>query len=260
MECLKTRIITGIVGAAGFLLLLYLGSVWYTALVFFLATLAYFELMRMKQIAITDVHGIMGLFFTWLIVLPGWMWNGDLLRTDYLFLFVLLLLFLTVASKNRIEYPDVAYVLLGCLYVGFGFHYINVTRIENGLAVTLAVLFSIWATDSGAYFVGKAVGKTKLWPAISPNKTVEGSMGGIVLAMLVMVLFAVGGVVTLMQALLMGGVIAISGQIGDLIESAVKRTFNVKDSGTFLPGHGGVLDRCDSWIIVFPVLHVLHLL
>lgn len=258
---MKTRIITGIVGGAGFLLLLYLGSVWYTALVFFLATLAYFELIRMKRILITDMHGIAGLVFTWLLVLPGWAWTGGELRMDILFLFMLLLLCLTVASKNRIEYPDIAYVLLACLYVGFGFHYINETRIVNGLTVTLAVLFSIWATDSGAYFVGKAIGKTKLWPAISPNKTVEGSFGGVALAVLVMMLFAVlTRSFTLPQALLLGLVISVSGQIGDLIESAIKRTFDVKDSGTLLPGHGGVLDRCDSWIIVFPVLHVLHLL
>lgn len=253
--------ITGIVGGAGFLLLLYLGSIWYTALVFFLATLAYFELIRMKRILITDMHGVAGLLFTWLLVLPDVAFTGGELRMDMLFLFLLLLLGLTVASKNRIEYPDIAYVLLACLYVGFGFHYINETRMVNGLTVTLAVLFSIWATDSGAYFVGKAIGKTKLWPAISPNKTVEGSLGGIVLAVFVMLLFAVTTrSFTMPQALLLGLVIAVSGQIGDLIESAIKRTFDVKDSGTLLPGHGGVLDRCDSWIIVFPVLHVLHLL
>lgn len=258
---MKTRVITGIVGGAGFLLVVYQGGIWYTALVFFLATLAYYELIRMNHIRLRDSHGLTGLAFLWLLLFPGFVWNGNMLRGDVIFLFVLLFLFITVASKNRVEYQHVAYLLFSAFYLGIGFHFMNETRIVNGLAVTLAILFSTWATDTGAYFVGKARGKTKLWPSISPNKTIEGALGGVALAMLTMLVFTfVTESLTVPRALVIGLVISISGQIGDLMESAIKRTLNVKDSGSILPGHGGVLDRFDSLIIVFPVLHLLHLL
>ncbi|AMA72700.1 phosphatidate cytidylyltransferase [Aneurinibacillus thermoaerophilus] len=258
---MKTRVITGIFGGAGFLLVVYQGGIWYTALVFFLATLAYYELICMNRIRLVDWHGLTGLVFLWVLLFPNVVWDEKMLRGDVVFLFVLAFLFITVASKNRVEYHQVAYLLFSAFYLGIGFHFMNETRITNGLMVTLAILFSTWATDTGAYFVGKARGKTKLWPSISPNKTVEGALGGVILAILTMVIFSlVTDSLTLPRAVLIAFIISISGQIGDLMESAIKRTLNVKDSGTILPGHGGVLDRFDSLIIVFPVLHLLHLL
>jgi phosphatidate cytidylyltransferase len=261
VERLKTRIVTGLVGGAGFLLVVYAGGLWYTALVFFLATLAYYELIRMNRIRIMDWHGISGLLFLWLLLLPDLVWKGTMIRGDVLFLFILLLLFITVASKNRVEYKQVAYLLFSSLYLGIAFHFMNETRLANGFWITIAVLISTWATDTGAYFVGKARGKRKLWPSISPNKTVEGSLGGVILSIITMAVFAmVTNMMPIPQALLVGLVVSISGQLGDLMESAIKRTLDVKDSGTILPGHGGILDRLDSWLVVFPVLHLLHLL
>lgn len=119
----------------------------------------------------------------------------------------------------------------------------------------------IWATDSGAYFIGKATGKRKLWPEISPNKTVEGSLGGVVCALIVAILFGLfadmnATVLTLMAITV---ILSIFGQLGDLVQSAFKRHFNVKDSGNILPGHGGILDRFDSLLFVLPLLNLFHL-
>lgn len=119
----------------------------------------------------------------------------------------------------------------------------------------------IWATDSGAYFIGKTMGKKKLWPDISPNKTVEGSIGGVICAIIVGVLFALftdihAAIVTIIG---ITAVLSVFGQIGDLVQSAFKRHFNVKDSGNILPGHGGILDRFDSLLFVLPLLHFFHL-
>ncbi|MXO80058.1 phosphatidate cytidylyltransferase, partial [Paenibacillus sp. OT2-17] len=123
-------------------------------------------------------------------------------------------------------------------------------------------LACIWASDAGAYFVGKMAGKTKLWPAISPNKTVEGSIGGIVLALVIALVFAglSGGLLPWGKAIGIGLSCAVVGQLGDLVQSAYKRVYGIKDSGNLLPGHGGILDRCDSWIVVFPFVHMLLLL
>jgi phosphatidate cytidylyltransferase len=119
----------------------------------------------------------------------------------------------------------------------------------------------MWATDSGAYFIGKAIGKRKLWPEISPNKTVEGSIGGVVCALVVAILFVLFSNIhaTIVSLMAITVVLSVFGQIGDLVESALKRHFNVKDSGTILPGHGGILDRFDSLLFVWPLLHFFHL-
>jgi phosphatidate cytidylyltransferase len=144
--------------------------------------------------------------------------------------------------------------------VGIGFYFFIETR-DAGIVYIFYSLFMIWATDSGAYFIGKATGKTKLWPEISPNKTVEGSIGGVVSALLVAVLFAIFSEInaTIFTLMAITVVLSIFGQIGDLVQSAFKRHFNVKDSGNILPGHGGILDRFDSLLFVLPLLHLFHL-
>src|SRR5699024_10426524 len=129
-----------------------------------------------------------------------------------------------------------------------------------GLAAMLYSLFSVWATDTGAYFFGKAFGKHKLWPKISPNKTVEGAVGGIILAVIIAIVFNLVHPFNYTLVTIIGVTIlaSIFGQIGDLVESAFKRHFQVKDSGTILPGHGGILDRFDSIMFVFPLLHFIQ--
>jgi phosphatidate cytidylyltransferase len=148
--------------------------------------------------------------------------------------------------------------------LGIGFYYLFETRDSLGLGLIyiLLTLFTIWATDSGAYFIGKSLGKRKLWPEISPNKTVEGFIGGLFSAMVVGVLFYVFSNLdyTLLQLLLISLIIGVFGQLGDLVQSAYKRHYGVKDSGKLLPGHGGILDRLDSVIFILPILHLLHVL
>jgi len=172
--------------------------------------------------------------------------------------FILLLLTYTVVTKNRFTFEDVSFSILSSLYVGIGFYFFFETRVDGGLVYILYSLFMVWATDSGAYFIGKALGKRKLWPEISPNKTVEGFVGGVVCAVVISLLFVLftdinGSIIGITV------VLSIFGQIGDLVQSAFKRHFNVKDSGTILPGHGGILDRFDSLLFVWPILNLFHL-
>ena len=118
-----------------------------------------------------------------------------------------------------------------------------------GLMCVVWLLLVIWATDTAAFFVGRSVGGPKLAPAISPNKTWSGSLGGLVAAALVGLLTAYyAGLEGVVGLVLMSMLISVVGQIGDLIESALKRRFGVKDSSNLIPGHGGVLDRLDSLI------------
>lgn len=123
-------------------------------------------------------------------------------------------------------------------------------------AYVLFILCIIWAADSGAYFAGRLWGKKKLMPAVSPKKTVAGVYGGLVLALVVALIFAIIAKISLMQMLLWAILVIITvfaAVLGDLFESVLKRLANVKDSGQWLPGHGGILDRIDSITAAVPI-------
>ena len=180
-------------------------------------------------------------------------------KIDLALIAVLLLLTYTVVVKNRYTFEDAAYSIMGSLYVGIGFLYFIETRLV-GIEYVIFALVIIWTTDSGAYFTGKKFGKRKLWPEISPNKTIEGFIGGIATAIIFALIFQwVSPISSSYVTLIVVTILAsIFGQIGDLVESALKRHYNVKDSGNILPGHGGILDRFDSLLFVLPLLHFLH--
>lgn len=130
-----------------------------------------------------------------------------------------------------------------------------------GGSLVFLVMLVVWATDTGAYFVGKAVGRTKLMPNVSPAKTVEGLAGGLATSMLVVL-----GVMLLSPEQELGLVIAVTlivaiiSAIGDLSESMFKRAADIKDSGTILPGHGGILDRIDSLTAALPIFTVIYII
>ena len=130
---------------------------------------------------------------------------------------------------------------------------------ENGQLQFLLICFATWGADIGAYYAGRYLGKTKLAPAISPGKTVEGFAGGIISAVVFAGLFAFfffpqANMVLIVGAGLIGG---LFGPVGDLAESQIKRFFGVKDSGAILPGHGGLLDRADALMLTAPAYYVL---
>ena len=127
----------------------------------------------------------------------------------------------------------------------------------TGHIVLVALATIIAASDSAAYFIGRRVCGPKLWPRVSPNKTISGSIGGLVAAMAATFLVAsIFGIDDLVDALIMGLLIGSLSQAGDLMESAVKRQLDVKDSGSILPGHGGMLDRFDGYIFVVPAVYL----
>lgn len=122
-----------------------------------------------------------------------------------------------------------------------------------GLTWALAVVLGTWAGDSAAYLTGRSLGRHKLAPAVSPGKTIEGSVGGLLAsAMVSALMFALSGVMPWWSGALIGLVIGAAGQLGDLCESFLKRQAGVKDSGNLIPGHGGMLDRIDALLFAFP--------
>jgi phosphatidate cytidylyltransferase len=117
-----------------------------------------------------------------------------------------------------------------------------------GFAALMFVLLIVWVSDIGGYFAGRGIGGPKLWPRVSPKKTWAGAIGGFAASLIVAAGFAEFGVGRPGPLLLLGAVLSIASQMGDLFESAVKRRFGVKDSGHIIPGHGGLLDRLDGFV------------
>jgi phosphatidate cytidylyltransferase len=153
-----------------------------------------------------------------------------------------------------------AWVALGIFYPGGLFGCGSLLRGErDGRQLVYFLVFTTWAGDIGAYYVGSRWGRRPLLPRVSPKKTVEGSLGGIAATALVAGLGSgwLWPRLPIGTAALVGVVLAIVGMVGDLSESAVKRAANVKDSGSIIPGHGGVLDRLDSLLFATPFLYGL---
>ncbi|MGD9837337.1 MAG: phosphatidate cytidylyltransferase [Afipia sp.] len=124
---------------------------------------------------------------------------------------------------------------------------------EFGFIGLMFVLLVVWVTDIGGYFAGRGIGGPKLWPRVSPKKTWAGAIGGLVLALVVAAGFALLGFGRMGPMLLLGAVLSVVSQLGDLFESAVKRRFDVKDSSHIIPGHGGLLDRLDGFVAAIVV-------
>lgn len=265
---MKQRIITAVIAAAIFIPIVMLGKVPFLLLVYLLASIGLYELMKMKKMRVFSFEAIFSHVLLWILLLPNdysaFLTENNYDKVQIFFIGVLVLLLYTVISKNVFSFDDAGFLVITILYLGMGFYYLFETRDRDtlGLVYILLTLFTIWATDSGAYFIGKAIGKRKLWPEISPNKTIEGFFGGVLSALIVGVLFYAFSSLdySLWRMLLISLIIAIFGQLGDLVQSAYKRHYGVKDSGKLLPGHGGILDRLDSLIFILPILHLLHVL
>lgn len=183
------------------------------------------------------------------------------------FVFIPIYAFSTSIFRGEVadELLTVALKLTGILIIGWLFGYYCIL-LRNTDAVGMQLIFlligTIWIGDTGAYLIGRAVGKHKLSTPISPRKTIEGTIAGLVvgtLTSIVISLVFLQGTFSVTHAAIIGFLLSIVGQIGDLSISLMKRTAGVKDSGDTIPGHGGLLDRCDSLIFSAPVLYYCFL-
>ncbi|MFS9077893.1 phosphatidate cytidylyltransferase [Streptococcus infantis] len=262
---LQKRTLFAILALAIFIPILILGGLWLQIAMGLVAMLGVHELLRMKGLNTMTPEGLLTLLATFALTVPlenYWKFlpvDGNVVAYGVV---ILIMLGATVFSKNY-TIEDAVFPIAMSFYVGFGFNALVDARIA-GLDRALLGLCLVWATDSGAYLVGMKLGKRKLAPRVSPNKTIEGAIGGILAAMLATLIFMlVDSTVALPYGLYKMLVFAIffslAGQLGDLIESAMKRHFGVKDSGKFIPGHGGVLDRFDCMLVVFPIMHLFGL-
>lgn len=260
------RVITGIIGFPIIALFVALGGWWLKTLLVVLAMFGLYEIYNAFAGRLKPVHAFGFIFGFSYILLADWI-NLPYIYTTLICLFVVCCLIAPVLFFGRVTVSDSAQTILGFFYVPVMITTIFLTRQmrPSGIYSVWLCFIAAWGCDTGAYFTGIMLGKHKLAPELSPKKTIEGLIGGVVTATLLAVCF--GYVISHFQAMkgldmtlfcaLAGFFGAILAQFGDLSASAIKRACGIKDFGTIIPGHGGVLDRFDSVLFTAPAVYVV---
>ena len=263
-----TRIITGIVGIALAAFIIQTGGWIFSTAVLLLSLGAWFEFARAfvnKGIKLAYFTGLAMIILIWGC---SWLGNdGELVAVSVLT--VLLVLSHTVFEHKSFSIEQACVSAAGIFYVGLAFAHLILLRftgepamvstslgnLQLGCAWIWTALIGTWASDTFAYFTGSLLGRHKLCPEISPNKTIEGFVGGIIGTMLSVTGLGVLFSFPLLPMAGLGLCIALVATLGDLVESVIKRATGIKDSGSLIPGHGGILDRFDSVMFTVPFVY-----
>jgi phosphatidate cytidylyltransferase len=265
---LTQRIITGVVGSAVIITCVCFSPWTYFAIFFLICFLSLLEFYTLAGFDGLVPQKALGILCGLIVFSLSFFIEMDIISYRYYFLiFPLISIVYIIKLYKKFErkpFTNIAFTFLGIFYVAIPFTLLNIAAFEMGIyhyEIIFGSLFILWATDTGAYFAGTFFGKRKLFERISPKKTWEGFIGGALLAMV----FAIGlpfffesidqsSFLTLTDWIIVGVIIIIGGTFGDLIESLLKRSIEIKDSGTALPGHGGFLDRFDGLLISAPFI------
>src|SRR5699024_3831617 len=208
--------------------------------VYLLAYTALYEILKMNRIHILSIPGMLSMIALFIVMVPheNYAPNISAFQGDMIIGMSLVMLSFTVVCKYWFLFVGLGFFILAVAYVGIGFMYFYDSR-EGGLIYILYGLLIVWVTDTGAYLFGRAIGRRILWPQISPNKTIEGFLGGILCSLLLALLFGVTGWIqgtNIFLFVFLTMILSMFCQLGDLVESARKRHFDVKDSGRQLLG------------------------
>jgi phosphatidate cytidylyltransferase len=268
---LPMRVLSALVGAGLLLLVLWAGIPLILPTLFFVLWLGGLELKEMlarRGIGLNQPLLFLGGGLLFLFSLPQLYWHFPQVPWREVALGLFLMGSFSYELLRGADLTRFAFTLLAFLYLPWSLGYVLLLREtpDPGLGLwTLSLpLVASFATDIGAYFAGRFFGRHKLAPEISPGKTLEGSMGGILFSFLALLaytawvreVFPFG----LLELWLFSLLLSLAAQLGDLAESMLKRYCGVKDSGRFLPGHGGLLDRLDSLLFTFPLTYFLVVL
>lgn len=259
------RVLTSVVAIPIIVIATLLGDFYFLTFVLLIGLISYHEFHTMIQIKGSNTNLVIGLIAVAIIITNSY---TSLIDLEWILIsipFVLLVIELFRNSGSAIY--NVGTTLLGIFYIGLfagtielirEFYSGNYLLYNQGGYIIISMLASIWICDSAAYYIGSAFGKHKLFPRVSPNKSWEGSIAGFVFAVIGM---AATKVIILdffnwQHVIIIGVIVGTIGQIGDLVESLIKRDAGVKDSSSIVPGHGGIFDRFDSLFFSAPAVYV----
>jgi phosphatidate cytidylyltransferase len=253
---LAQRVASAAAGIPIIVLLIWVGGAWYTGAVCLIVLIAAYEFQAPHHGG-TAPLGLLAVALATAIV------AGAHVGPDWVLWFtvgavIIPLAWVTVRADPGSALGDWQWAVVGALYVGLlGSHIVLLRELYNGHDWVYLTVFGTFAVDTAAFFVGRAFGRRKLAPTISPGKTVEGTAGGIVGGFVAVVLLNYFLGMRLEAALIvpLALLLPVAAVLGDLAESIIKRGMHIKDAGNVIPGHGGFLDRLDSLLFTFPVVY-----
>jgi len=260
MTELQQRIITAtflVIGAVYWMF--YTSDTLFNVITATIGLLAVIELLAMVGLGV-------GLLYVVTLAIPSlfWLWSEDTIPLLFPLLVPTVFWMMIFVATHRFSSSAEAFARFAfaqwmtVLLMMFCYALISVHRIEGGILFLSGAFLGVWMADIAAYFVGKSIGKHKLCPAISPGKSIEGSLGGLVFGVATAAIFWLILLdMPLLMAVSLAVILVVVSVFGDLGESALKRAVGVKDSGRMLPGHGGILDRIDALLPAIPVVSML---
>lgn len=267
---MKQRILTAVIGIALLLVVLFFFDTWiFNIAVSLVSAVAVYEILQAAKYDKNKLLVVVCLLFVLLVPFfrtPGF----NLMSRIAILVYILLLFGIMLYRHQTVRFEQIGVAFMASVLIPFSLSsmiYMRDQFARDGLFYIMLVFAGAWMTDTGGYFIGRFFGKHKLSPTVSPNKTVEGAVGGIVFCVGFYLLMGLcydlfmksqGTAVEIhyLQMGLLAIPIALIGMLGDLAASLVKRQCGVKDFGTIFPGHGGVMDRFDSILFVAPALYV----
>ena len=260
-----TRIIVALLAIPFLLGLSYFGGIPFLIFVLAIGMVSFYEFSSMVKNKNIYPCYLLGFLSVALIILNAYF---NIFPIEIFLLALLPLLLIIELFRNKESaINNISSTLLGIFYTGFftstiigirEFYVDTPLSYANGGFIIITLFITLWMTDSAAYFVGSAIGKHKLFPRVSPNKSWEGAIAGFIFAIITLVVLKTFmlGFLSWIDIIAFGIIIGIFGQVGDLIESLIKRDAGVKDSSNIIPGHGGIFDRFDSLLFAAPILYL----
>jgi len=254
------RIVTTLITVPIIVACVYFGGVAFLLLVLVLATASineFYNMMKKKDFHpaywVGNFFTIFFIIFAYYALKKNWEPAHSAILTGAALVTMVSSLFL---KRPKEAIVDIAVTLLGMFYIGWFFSYFLFIRAltERG-AYLLFLMATIWALDVVAYLFGTKFGKHRLFPSVSPKKSIEGAIAGFLVCLIAAGIFGYYAGFDMTHSLILGAIIGVVAQLSDLVESLIKRDAGVKDSSQLVPGHGGLLDRMDSFILTAPVFY-----
>jgi len=255
---LRQRTLTAVIGLPIFIVVIWFGNPWFTIFMAIIAVLGSIEFNRMANHNKIQPIAYFGTAIIFILTISPY--YPDFITKPLILTAAILisLIWLLFSYKKEGSFNNWALIMAGILYLGWTLSYWTELRdIEYGKEWVFWGILTIMASDTSAFFIGKKWGKHYMTPAISPKKTWEGAIGGLLGSIIASIILGIIFSLPLNYWLLvlLGCVISIFAQLGDLVESLLKRNSGVKDSGNLVPGHGGILDRIDSFILAGIIIY-----
>jgi phosphatidate cytidylyltransferase len=259
------RIIVSLIAIPLIVLVSYLGKVPFLLFVVLIGGVSFIEFSKLVNAKDIEINNTIGILSVISILANSYF---EFIAAYPLIIIITLVVLIVELFRNKgSAIINIGSTLLGILYIGLfagsilmirEFFADSILLYNQGGYLIISILATIWMCDSAAFFLGKAFGKHKLFPRVSPKKSIEGAVAGFLFSLITMVAAKelILDFLTITDAVIIGILIGIFGQIGDLVESLIKRDSEVKDSSQLIPGHGGIFDRFDSFLFSSPIVYL----